>query len=160
LTAEAAAEETNLVPTRINAERMEFDYEDGVIYLRGRVVVRDQEGTLAADNATVYLEKTGTDGTSPQELSDSGVGSFTRIIAVGNVDMTVDNRKAISNKAVWNREDQTIVLSGGPPMLRQGASYIRATRIVFHTDTRECEFFPNPEVVFQVSDEDRQRFAQ
>jgi lipopolysaccharide transport protein LptA len=156
----AVAEETNLVPTRINAERMEFDYEDGVIYLRGRVVVRDEQGTLAADNATVYLESKGSKEEGPENMIGRDVGGFTRVVAVGNVKMTVENRVAVSNKAVWNREEQTIVLTGGPPLLQQDASFIRATRIVFHTDTQKCDFYPNPEVVFQVSDEDRERFAQ
>jgi lipopolysaccharide export system protein LptA len=164
LTADAVAEETNLVPTRINAERMEFDYEDGVIYLRGHVVVRDVEGTIAADNATVYLERD-TPDSDPQiadadDMLTRGGGSFARVVAVGNVKIIVDERSAISNKAVWDRTEETIVLSGGPPMLREGVSYIRATRIVFHTDTHKCDFYPNPEVVFQVSDEDRDRLKQ
>jgi len=49
------AVETNATPTRINADKLECDYEQRIVYLRGSVVVRDSKGILKSDNATVYF---------------------------------------------------------------------------------------------------------
>lgn len=147
---------TNMVPTRINADKMNFDYENHVIYLRGHVVVADPQGMLYADNATVYLEKKEkeSEGETENLAVDDSVGSFYRVVAFGNVRMSAEENVAICNKAVWDKENNTIVLTGGPPMLKQGSSYIEATRIVYQIDTKQVEFHPNPRVVFNDLDEE------
>ncbi len=157
--ASAFAEETNVVPTRINADKLECDYEERVVYLRGSVVVRDPKGVLRADNATVYFDegddkKDGKDGTK--------VGGFRRVVAVGNVRMSSDDKAVviISDKAVWSKKDNTIILTGGPPMVRQGSLYIKAKRIIYNLDTQKCEFHPEPEVVFQLDDDDKAKFLE
>jgi len=152
-----------MVPTRINADKMNFDYSEGVIYLRGHVVVADPQGMLYADNATVYLEKNNEEENAESDSEkdkneniqiDENIGTFYRVVAFGNVRMTTDDRAVISNKAVWDREKNTIVLTGGPPMLKQGASYIEATRIVYNISTGQTEFFPNPRVVINNIDQE------
>ncbi|MCX7848367.1 MAG: hypothetical protein N2595_10105 [bacterium] len=158
LRAAAAQPSTNLVPTVITADKMEYDYEEQIAYLKGRVIVRDERGSLAADNATVYFERDkSSDSTSP---ASSDVGNFQRVVAYGNVKMQSGDRIAIADKAVWNRAEAKIVLTGGPPMVKQGTSYIKAERITFDIKSQRFEFHPNPEIVFQASEEQKQRFMQ
>jgi len=155
------AAESNSVPTRINADKLECDYEEGIVYLRGSVVVRDQKGILKADNATVYFDKD--KGKSSSSLdSASSVGSFSRVVAVGNVRMSSNNKTivVISEKAVWNKKDNTIVLTGGPPMVKQGPSYIKATRITYDLTTQKCDFYPDPQMVFSVPDSEKTKFFE
>ncbi|RLD11705.1 MAG: hypothetical protein DRI44_03025 [Chlamydiae bacterium] len=154
------AAETNNVPTRINADKLECDYEERIVYLRGSVVVRDTKGILKADNATVYFKKT-------KEKKDSlsstaNVGSFSRVVAVGNVRMSSNDKAVVvvSDKAVWNKNNNTIVLTGGPPMVKQGASYIKAKRIVYDLTTGKCDFFPEPQMVFSIPDSEKTKFIE
>lgn len=149
---------TNLVPTVITADKMEYDYEEQVAYLKGRVVVRDERGSLAADNATVYFER---DKSGDIAAAASAEGAnFQRVVAYGNVKMQSGDRVAIAEKAVWNRAESKIVLTGGPPMVKQGSSYIKAERITFDVKTQRFEFYPSPEIVFQASEEEKQRFLR
>ena len=159
IAAGAVCGQTNMTQTTINADKLDFDYTDGVIDLKGQVVVRDMQGTLYADNATVYLDR---DAGGEAETSAEGedMGSFNRVVAYGNVRMSAEDKSAVSDKAVWTRDDNRIVLTGGRPMVRQGSSYIRATRIVYHVDTRQCEFYPNPKIVFNIKDDDKKRFTE
>ncbi len=155
----AFAEETNAVPTRINADKLECDYEERVVYLRGSVVVRDPKGVLRADNATIYFDE----GDDKKDGKDGPkVGSFRRIVAVGNVRMSSDDKAivVISDKAVWCKKDNTIILTGGPPIVRQGSLYIKAKRIIYDLDTQKCEFHPEPEVVFHLDDDDKAKFLE
>ena len=155
------AAETNNVPTRINADKLECDYEEGIVYLRGSVVVRDQKGILKADNATVYFDKGKGDNKSSLD-SASNVGSFSRVVAVGNVRMSSNNKTivVISEKAVWNKKDNTIVLTGGPPMVKQGPSYIKAKRITYDLTTQKCDFYPDPQMVFTVPASEKTKFFE
>ena len=156
----AKATETNTTPTRINADKLEYNYEERVVYLRGSVVVRDPKGILKSDNATVYFEKAKDDGKNKSDSAD--IGNFSRVVAVGHVKMSSDDKAivVVSDKAVWNKKDNTIVLTGGPPMVRQGTAYIRAKRIVYDLATQRCDFKPDPEVVFHVSDSEKTRFLE
>ncbi|MCK5851951.1 hypothetical protein KAH27_02885 [bacterium] len=155
------AAETNHVPTRINADKLECDYEEGIVYLRGSVVVRDNKGILKADNATVYFgdsKKKGGDSID----SASNVGSFSRVVAVGNVRMSSDNKAivVISEKAVWNKKENKITLTGGSPMVKRGSSYIKAKRIVYDLTTQKCEWYPDPVIVFSVEDSEKTKFFE
>ena len=158
------AAETNSLPTRINADKLECDYEERIVYLRGSVVVRDSKGILKADNATVYF---GDDSDKSKKSSDSldsasDVGSFSRIVAVGNVRMSSNNKSivVISEKAVWNKKDNLITLTGGTPMVKRGTSYIKAKRIIYDLTTQKCDFYPGPEIVFAVENSDKSKLFE
>ena len=158
------AEKTNSVPTRINADKLECDYEENIVYLRGSVVVRDTKGILKADNATIYFGDK--DSKNKKESSSldtaSNVGSFSRVVAVGNVRMSSNNKAivVISKKAVWNKKENKITLTGGPPMVKRGSSYIKAERIIYDLTTQKCDFYPSPEIVFVVQDDEKTKLFE
>jgi len=156
----AKAEETNTTPTKITADKLECDYEERVVYLRGSVVVRDAKGILKSDNATIYFKKDDSEKKSAASTPD--VGSFNRIVAVGNVRMSSSDKAivVISDKAVWSKKDNNIVLTGGPPMVKQGPSYIKAKRIIYDLTTQKCDFKPDPIVVFQVPENEKAKFLE
>jgi len=156
----AAETKTSDTPTRINADKLQFDYEEKVAYLRGSVVVRDTKGVLKADNATIYFTKD--KNKKKKDSTTPDVGNFTRIVAVGNVKMSSSDKNIIvvSEKAVWNKKDNTIVLTGGPPMVKQGPAYIKAERIVFDISTQNIDFKPSPEMVFEVSATEKNKFFE
>ncbi len=160
----SAAAETNTTPTKITADKLECDYEERVVYLRGSVVVRDAKGILKSDNATIYFNKSKDEKKSndSSNASTPDVGSFTRIVAVGNVRMSSADKAivVISEKAVWSKKDNNIVLTGGPPMVKQGPSYIKAKRIIYDLTTQKCDFKPDPQVVFQVPESEKTKFLE
>jgi lipopolysaccharide transport protein LptA len=161
-----AADKEETVKTTINADKLEYDIEENVAYLRGSVVVQDANGSLRADNATVYFkEKKDDKKPEPDKKEDKAitsknpkVGDFYRVVALGNVLITVEDRQVSAQKAIWDRKTNKIILTGGPPMAKQGLSLIRATRIVYNVETQTIEFYPDPEVVLNPSDADRKKF--
>ncbi len=155
-----AQEKKEEVKTTITADKLEYDIEENVAYLRGRVVVKDDSGILAADNATVYFGTNKNAKAENSSLKSKNVGSFYRVVALGNVKISSGEKIVVAEKAVWDRTASKIVLTGGPPIVQQGSSYVRATRIVYNVETQTCEFYPNPEVVLQPSAEDRKRFTE
>jgi lipopolysaccharide transport protein LptA len=164
--ADAAPKKEEAVKTTINASKLEYDIEENVVYLRGNVVVNDAAGRLSADNATVYFKakddgKTKKPGSKDDKKAvdnNPQVGDFYRIVALGNVLITSKDRQVKAEKAVWDRKANKIVLTGGPPMVKQGISFISATRIVYNVNNQTCEFYPNPEVVLHPSDSERKKF--
>jgi lipopolysaccharide transport protein LptA len=162
-----AADKEETVKTTINADKLEYDIEENVAYLRGSVVVQDGSGSLRADNATVYFkEKKDEKETAAEKKEDKTipsknpkVGDFYRVVALGNVLITIEDRQVSAQKAIWDRKTNKIILTGGPPMAKQGLSLIRATRIVYNVETQTIEFYPDPEVVLNPSDADRKKFV-
>ena len=158
------AAETNALPTRINADKLECDYEERIVYLRGSVVVRDSKGILKADNATVYFSSDEKDDKEKDNTLNAAadVGSFSRVVAVGDVIISSGDKAVIitSDKAVWNKKDNTITLTGGPPMVKQGVAYIKADRIVYDLTTQKCDFHPSPQMVFEVSASEKEKFFE
>jgi len=84
------------------------------------------------------------------------------VVAVGNVVISSDDKAVVitSDKAVWNKKDNTITLTGGPPMVKQGPAYIKAERIIYDLTTQKCDFYPSPQMVFQVSPSEKAKFFE
>ena len=54
---------------------------------------------------------------------------LTEIVAEGNLEVTQGNRIATGAKAIYNNEDNSIVLTGNP-VIRQGNSQVSGCRII------------------------------
>ncbi len=154
------AEETNSSPVHINADKLEYNSEEKVLYLRGNVVVRHPEGMLVADNATVYQAIEKKEENKKKDEKKNKMGNIKRIVAVGNVKMTSKDVVTVSDKAVWDGENQTITLTGGPPIAKQPAGYIRAERIIFDMETGNITFHPSPHIIFDIDDDAKSKFLE
>ena len=154
------AEETNSSPVHINADKLEYNSEEKVLYLRGNVVVRHPEGMLVADNATVYQAIEKKEENKKKDEKKNKMGNIKRIVAVGNVKMTSKDAVTVSDKAVWDGENQTITLTGGPPIAKQPAGYIRAERIIFDMETGNITFHPSPHIIFDIDDDAKSKFLE
>ncbi len=154
------AEETNEFPVHINADKLEYNSEEKVLYLKGNVVVRHPDGLLVADNATVYraIEKK---NEKDVKTKKNKMGNVKRIVAVGNVRMKSEEAMTISDKAVLDSENQTITLTGGPPIAKQeGMGYVQAERIVYDIETGNIKFHPEPKINFSLSNKDKAKFLE
>jgi len=153
---------TNSIPVRISSDQLKYDYENHIAYLRGSVIVRDEPGrVLSADNATVYFGRKSQQPVQQAMSENVAFGNVERIVAVGNVRIVDGEYRVIADKAVWNRQDNKVVLTGGPPLARQAETvYIRAERITYDITTQRLQFSPAPVAEYKLTDEERHRLLR
>jgi lipopolysaccharide transport protein LptA len=98
---------------------------------KGNVHASGDRFDITADQLKIYYQpstgKTGTDITSGNSL--------TKIIASGNVVITSGEKIAKTEEAVYDKSQQTIILTGEKSMVLQNNSYIAGKRIVMHLDS-------------------------
>ena len=86
-------------PTKIDSDRLEFDYHNFVALFDGHVVVTDPEFTLKTDKMLVFFENT---------------NDVKRVDCVGSVDMTSDDVRARAGRATYTRENAQVMLQDEP----------------------------------------------
>lgn len=82
---------------KITAASTYYDSKDGVAYFAGNVCVDDEEYQLHADRAYVFMDRTGTN-------------DLKRIVAIGNVALTNDTKRAYGDKVSYHRAEDMVVL--------------------------------------------------
>lgn len=84
-------------PARITSATTYYDRKEGVIFFDKNVYVDDEQYQLHADRAYVFI---------------SGTNDLRRIVAVGNVSLTNDLRRAYGSKVSYYKEGGMVVLYG------------------------------------------------
>ena len=118
-------------PAVITADRTDYDRKEGVILFDRNVYVNDEQYQMHADRLWVFLD---------------GTNDLKRIVALGNVSITNDEKSAACAKAVYNRAEQRITMFGdstteGMAWLRDAGtkagdgSEIQGERITYWLDT-------------------------
>ena len=126
---------TNAVPTnattRITAGSTYYDRKEGFVLFNGNVAVIDPQYQLHADRAFVYM---------------SGTNDLRRIVAIGNVAITNETKRAYGAKASYYRESGMVVLYSGEGVAAEvrdetpdGVQVVRGKKIKFWTGTRQVE---------------------
>ena len=82
---------------KITSAKTYYDSKDGVAFFSGHVFVDDEQYKLHADSAYVFMDK-------------SGTNELKRIVAVGNVAVTNETRRAYGAKMSYYRDSGMIVL--------------------------------------------------
>ena len=126
---------TSVLPTnattRITANRTYYDRKEGFAYFNGQVTVDDPQYQLHADRAFVYTGET---------------NDLRRIVALGNIAITNETRRAYGAKASYYRETGMVVLYSGDGRVAEvrdetpdGNRILRGKKIKFWTGTRQVE---------------------
>lgn len=102
-------------PVNVQADKLEFDYEQRVLVYQGRVLVEQGEIELRTDLLTITLGKDKV--------------ALRSVVAVGNVLLKQGKRTATAGRAVFDNQAQTVVLSENA-VLTDGANQITGERIV------------------------------
>lgn len=117
--------------TRITAGSTYYDRKEGFAYFNGSVTVEDPQYQLHADRAFVYM---------------GGTNDLRRIVALGNVAITNETRRAYGAKASYYRETGMVVLYSGEGRAAEvrdekpdGDQVVRGKKIKFWTGTRQVE---------------------
>ena len=101
----------------ITSDRMELDQKKNTVIYLGNVVTVRGNVEMKSDSLTA---------TYNPELKQ-----LTEVVAEGNLQVTQGNRIATGTKAIFNSEDNSIVLTGDP-VVRQGNSQVSGSRIVLY----------------------------
>lgn len=129
--AEAPAKTNRMA--KITSAKTYYDAKDGVAYFSGHVHVEDDQYQLHSDTAYVFMDKTGTN-------------DLKRIVAIGNVALTNETRRAYGAKASYYRENGMVVLyapEGGLCEVRDEKESppqsVKGTKIKFWVDSEQIE---------------------
>ncbi len=118
-------------PARITSASTYFDRKEGVGIFQGHIHVDDEEYQLHADKAFVFME---------------GTNELKRIVAIGNVAITNEMRRAYGGKASYYRDTGMVVLYSDkdkPAEVREvkkdGDQIVRGSKIKFWINSEQVE---------------------
>ena len=130
----AAKQKAKKAPTGrdavITAERTDYDRKEGVILFDRNVYVDDEQYQLHADRLFLFLD---------------GTNDLKRLVALGNVSITNEEKNAACSRAVYVKKSSKIVMygeDGAPASLYQGGtkgSTVRGERITFWLNSEQVE---------------------
>lgn len=127
----AAAGTTVGGTAKISSASVYYDRNEGFAYFSGKVHVEDAKYQLHADRAYVFM---------------NGTNELKRIVALGNVAMTNETKRAYGAKASYYRDRGMVVLSADdkvPAEVRdetpEGVRTVRGKKIKFWTDSQQVE---------------------
>ena len=114
----------------ITAERTDYDRKEGVILFDRNVYVDDEQYQLHADRLFLFLD---------------GTNDLKRLVALGNVAITNEEKNASCARAVYVKKLSKIVMygeDGSPAQLHQGGkrgSTVKGERITFWLNSEQVE---------------------
>ncbi len=101
-------------PVRVTSREMIYKDAAREVEFRGKVKVQQQDGTMWAEEATVYLAPAPTSGAggAAKAMPVTLGGRVERMVGVGAVKVEQPGRKATGERLVYTAEDRTFVLTG------------------------------------------------
>ena len=116
---------------KITSATTYYDRKEGFAYFSGHVFVEDEKYQLHADRAYVFM---------------SGSNDLQRIVALGNVAMTNETKRAYGAKASYYRDPGMVVLYAGEGQAAEvrdetsrGSQVVRGRKIKFWTNSEQVE---------------------
>ena len=118
---EASMQMTN--GTVITSKKLTFDYRNHVAVFEKDVVVTDPSVKIESDRLTVVFEK----DNNPD-----------KIIAMGNVRITTEDKRAVCERAVYQVKLGRLDLAGNP-VVRRGQDVLKGRLLTFWKDQEKVE---------------------
>ena len=116
---------------KITSASVYYDRKEGFAYFSGKVHVDDEKYQLHADRAYVFM---------------NGTNELKRVVAIGHVAMTNENRRAYGEKVSYYRNPGMVVLSAGDDGAAEvreetpdGVRVVRGKKIKFWTGSDQVE---------------------
>lgn len=136
----ASAETTVPVQdTVITSDRLEMVglEEENHFFFYDNVVVTGTNLRATADEMTVIADRVAeSDGSSMGEL-----GTISKIVLLGNVVITQAGREATADQAEIFPRTGTVVLTGGPPVVRDSEGTVTGERIELYKNEKKARVF-------------------
>lgn len=118
-------------PARITSATTYYDRKEGIVFFNKNVFVDDEQYQLHADKAYVFM---------------SGTNDVRRIVAIGNVAMTNDTKRAYGAKVSYYRDGGMVVLYSGDGIAaevrdesKSEDQVVRGRKIKFWIDAEQVE---------------------
>lgn len=124
-------------PIDIRSHGLEFFHDENRIHYLGNVVVTQGDTTIESDRLTVlYENEPSNHAASPGSgANPSSRQRLKRITAEGRVRIASGDRRATSNKAIFNEQQRTVVLRGNV-VLREGGSQVTGDEVTVFLDEK------------------------
>jgi len=123
--------------TVITSDDLAMDMEKKIATFTGHVKVVDPQGTMTADKMIVYLAQEGE--------NQNGVK---RIESFGGVTIAQQGSKAVSDEAVYNADEQTVILSGAATVDTADGTVMGET-IIYNMATGTAQVKGRPRMIIR-----------
>ena len=131
-TAETPAGETEArvlsEPIHITADRLVTHIAAQSAQFSGSVLAVQGETRIRADKLTVHYQSNGSTS------ANGGSGAIQRISAQGHVNITFDNRLAVSEQAVYITSERKLIIEGPGSKVTSGQNEIVGSKITYYRD--------------------------
>ncbi len=129
-------------PVRILSQQVTYTDAMRQVEFAGRVQVMEDDGTLHAQQAIVFLAPAAA-AAKPNAAQGLFGGKVERVVGTGNVDLEQPGRKAFGDKIVYTAADETYVLTGTkavPPRLTdEGQGTVTGAQLRFKRGDESVE---------------------
>ncbi len=117
----------------ITSDRMISRQAEQLVEFSGKVRATQGDTVINADLLRIHFK----DGESFPASEDGNEDSIEKLVAVGNVVIDHENRKAYSEEAVYTASDGLLILSGEKVIVKEDGSSITGQRVVLNRQTGE-----------------------
>lgn len=115
-------------PIQITSDILEAFNDKRMVVFSGSAVAIQGDKVIRADKLIIYYKKASDEG-KPKEAKDvEQAGDLDRIEAKGRVSVTQVNRVATGDEAVYEQDNEKIVMTGNAVM-REGKNVVRGNKI-------------------------------
>jgi lipopolysaccharide export system protein LptA len=143
-------------PARITSDSTVYNRKEGIVSFNGHVHVDDEQYQMHADRVFLFLEKEagatnkvhrakgGTNDVHRAKGDMNDAGELKRIVALGNVAMTNEMRRAYGAKATYSKKNGLVILYSGDGITAEvrdesKSQVVRGKRIRFWIGTEQVE---------------------
>lgn len=117
----------------ITADTLTADDEAKFAEFKGNVKATQGTSVIQADSLKIIYRA----NDSTKDTGEADASSIEKIVASGNVVITIDDKVAVTHKAVYNMKDRVLMLSGRNSKITSGQDSITGETITFYrTDGR------------------------
>ncbi len=106
-------------PIDITSDTVEANQKQNTVTFKGNVVAKQEDTTLYANTLVI--------------IYDGNTKKMKEVIATGNVKIVQLERRATSQKATFQQDENRVVLDG-EAVVREGENVIRGERVIFYVD--------------------------
>lgn len=138
---------------KVIADALVSDRNANYAEFQGNVVTTQKGSVMFSDRLKIFY--TEDPNKKKSEKNPNNQGAIDKIIATGNVKIKMQDKTAWADKAVYTKNDDTILLSGGNPRILSGKNYLSGETIRVNRKTEEV--FVNTDTVAKKAGEKPKR---
>ncbi len=119
----------------VSADALVSDRNANYAEFQGNVVTTQKGSTMFSDRLKIFYIQDPTKKKTAKNPNSQG--AIDKIVATGNVKIKMEDKTAWADKAVYTKNDDSILLSGGNPRIFSGKNYLTGETIRVNRKTEE-----------------------